>query len=94
MLNDSKDTKEKEERTNIYKDKIKDNEKELFSPSLSSSKEEKAAKFAPKLNSDETNIKKTSFVPSNEPIKKEKTRNFTSNLTTDSEKKPSGKKGS
>jgi hypothetical protein len=87
MLNDIKDSKEKEERTNIYKEKTKENEKAKFTPSLTSSKEEKPTKFAPKLTSDETNIKKNSFTPSNEPSKKEKTKNFTPNTIADPKKK-------
>lgn len=88
MLNDIKDSKEKEERTDIYEEKTKENEKEKFTPSLTSSKEEKATSFAPKLTSDETNIKKNSFSPTNEPSKKEKTRNFTPNTIADPKKKP------
>lgn len=89
MLNDIKDSKEKEERTDIYKEeKTKENEKAKFTPSLTSSKEEKATIFVPKLTSDETNIKKNSFTPSNEPSKKEKTRIFTPNTIADPKKKP------
>jgi hypothetical protein len=87
MLNDSKDSKENEKGTDIYKDKSTNNEKVKFTPSLTSSKEEKTTEFTPKLTSDEPNKKRNSFTPSNELTKIEKSKNFISSLTTDSEKK-------
>jgi len=59
MLNDIKDSKEKEERTDIYKEeKTKENDKAKFTPSLTSSKEEKPTKFAPKLTETDKNEKR------------------------------------
>jgi len=83
-----KESKEKEEQADIYKDKTKKDEERKVTPSLTNSKGEKTKNFTPKLTSDETNIKKNSFTPSNEPSKKEKTRNFTPNTIADPKKKP------
>jgi hypothetical protein len=89
MLNDIKDSKEKEERADIYKDETKENEKVKFEPSLTSPKEEKTKTFSPKLTKSDIEVKrfkptlenpkesKSHFKPSLDSDSKEKVKNFT-----------------
>ncbi len=67
-----KESKEKEEQADIYKDKTKKDEERKVTPSLTSSKEEKTKNFTPKLTETDKNEKR--FKPALDPPKESKNR--------------------
>lgn len=81
--NDEKESKEKEERKDIYNDKQE--EKEKFSPSLTSPKEDKTRDFSPKLTGDDK--KERAFKPSLDNPKEAEDTKFKPKLDSDTKSK-------
>ncbi len=81
--NDEKESKEKEERKDIYNDKQE--EKEKFTPSLTSPKENKTRDFSPKLTGDDK--KERAFKPSLDNPKEAEDTKFKPKLDSDTKSK-------